>query len=223
MSSVNASKKPGESTTLTLGSAVDEEHGECPVCKSDRYLNPSMSLLVSPCYHRVCNHCVERLFAHGSAKCPVCSTILCLSNWVVPRFDDLRVERECRVRKRIAEVFNKREEDFETLRDYNDYLEEVEEIVFNLTNDIDVQKTSAKLEAYRKQNLQVIQRNKQLQKAEELELRDQMILEEQSRIEYESQLISELEEEERNKKRQQEEFIQNLVKPPAPDFILGTF
>lgn len=27
---------------------------QCPVCKSDRYLNPKLRLLVSSCYHKMC-------------------------------------------------------------------------------------------------------------------------------------------------------------------------
>lgn len=100
----------------------------CPVCKSDHYLNPKMVLLVSACYHKICDSCTGRLFAHGSAPCPVCGTILRRSNLVVPTFEDMRVEKECRVRKRLATIFNKVREDFEGLREYNDYLEEVEDI-----------------------------------------------------------------------------------------------
>ena len=87
-----------------------------------------MRLLVSPCYHRLCESCVSRIFAHGPSGCPECGTVLKKSNWAVATFEDLAVEKECRVRKRVAAIFNKREEDFEDLRSYNDYLEEVEDI-----------------------------------------------------------------------------------------------
>jgi CDK-activating kinase assembly factor MAT1 len=43
-------------------------------------------------------------------------------------FEDTLVEREVDVRRRITKLFNKRREDFKTLRAYNDYLEEVEDI-----------------------------------------------------------------------------------------------
>lgn len=29
---------------------------QCPVCKSDRYLNPKLRLLVSSCYHKMSAH-----------------------------------------------------------------------------------------------------------------------------------------------------------------------
>lgn len=40
---------------------------------------------------------------------------------------------------------NKQEDDFETLKDYNDYLEQVEEITFNLINRQDVEATESRL------------------------------------------------------------------------------
>jgi CDK-activating kinase assembly factor MAT1 len=62
--------------------------------------------------------------------------------------------------------FNKRPDDFVTLREYNDYLEEVEDIIYNLVNDIDVQETNEKVNRYREKNLKSIQANK-LRKEEE--------------------------------------------------------
>ena len=31
---------------------------QCPVCKSDRYLNPKLRLLVSSCYHKMSANCL---------------------------------------------------------------------------------------------------------------------------------------------------------------------
>lgn len=45
---------------------------------------------------------------------------------------------------------NAREEDFPTLNEYNDYLEMVEEIIFKLTNNIDVEATKKQVEQYKK-------------------------------------------------------------------------
>ena len=51
-------------------------------------------------------------------------------------FEDANVDKEVDIRRRILKDFNKQEEDFETLREYNDYLEMVEDIIFNLTNNL---------------------------------------------------------------------------------------
>jgi len=49
-------------------------------------------------------------------------------------FEDLTVEKEVAVRRRMAKEFNKRREDFIDMRSYNDYLEEVEDISAWLSN-----------------------------------------------------------------------------------------
>ena len=193
---------------------IEEEdtRDTCPVCKSDTYLNPSLKLLVSPCYHRVCDSCVERLFSHGTAPCPVCSTTLRRGNFVLPTYEDAFVEKECRIRKRIAAVFNKREDDFQTLKDYNDYLEEVEMIIFNLVNDVDVQKTNSMLEAYREQNLEQIVRRKLVQEQEDAEIKRLQEEEEQRRSDYDSQLLAEIEADDEIRRTKENQFIEELAK-----------
>lgn len=55
--------------------------------------------------------------------------------------------------------FYKRLEDFDSLQEFNDYLEEFEDIVFNLVNDVDVQSTSARLESFKTDNRDTLERN----------------------------------------------------------------
>ena len=81
-------------------------------------------------------------------------------------FEDVAVEREVDVRKRVALTFNKRQDDFDSLREYNDYLEEVEQITFNLVNKIDVKETEAKLLEYETANKELISTNAARQAAE---------------------------------------------------------
>jgi CDK-activating kinase assembly factor MAT1 len=137
---------------------------QCPVCKSDRYLNPKLRLLVSSCYHKMCVYrsyhylsrcfnvaffrcesCIDRLFTLGPAPCPICNKVLRKLAFTPQTFEDLAVEKEVAVRRRITKEwvfgspriphiltfwsrFNKRREDFTDLRAYNNYLEEVEDI-----------------------------------------------------------------------------------------------
>lgn len=74
--------------------------------------------------------------------------------------------KEMAIRRRIANIFNKREEDFPSLREYNDYLEEVEDMTFNLIEGIDVPAIEAKIAQYQKENAEQII-NAQARKAEE--------------------------------------------------------
>ncbi|XP_065857023.1 uncharacterized protein [Euphorbia lathyris] len=76
-------------------------------------------------------------------------------------------QKEMAVRRRIASIFNKREDDFPSLRDYNDYLEEVEDMIFNLVAGVDVPAIEEKIARYQKENAEQIIIN-QARKAEEL-------------------------------------------------------
>jgi CDK-activating kinase assembly factor MAT1 len=110
-----------------------------------------MRFMVNPeCYHKMCESCVDRIFSHGPAPCPIagCKRTLRKNKFRDQTFDDLRVEREVDIRARVAKVFNKTEDDFETLRDYNDYLEVVEETIWNLINRTDVAQTEARLRQF---------------------------------------------------------------------------
>ena len=77
---------------------------------------------------RRCESCIDRLFTLGPAPCPICQTTLRKLAFIPQTFEDLTVEKEVAVRRRMAKEFNKRREDFLDLRSFNDYLEEVEDI-----------------------------------------------------------------------------------------------
>ena len=70
------------------------------------------------------------------------------------------VEKEVDIRRRVMRDFNRREEEFASLREYNDYLEFVETIIFNLSNGINVESTKKQMEDYKRQFRDQIQRNK---------------------------------------------------------------
>ncbi|KAG0251784.1 TFIIH/NER complex subunit [Mortierella polycephala] len=131
----------------------------CPVCQTDRYLNPQMKLKVGPCYHKMCESCIERLFAFGPAPCPTCRQTLRKAAFSEQTFEDLSVEKEVRIRKQMSSKFNKRREDFKTLRDYNDYLETVEDLTFKLVNEIDVETTKQAIEKFAAENRDLIRVN----------------------------------------------------------------
>ena len=82
------------------------------------------------------------------------------SNFRVQLFEDPLVEKEVDIRRRVLRDFNKHEEDFATLREYNDYLEEVETIIYNLVHNIDQLETNKKIEKFKKENRDFIMRNK---------------------------------------------------------------
>ncbi|XP_066352752.1 uncharacterized protein [Miscanthus floridulus] len=64
--------------------------------------------------------------------------------------------KEMTIRRRIASIFNKTQEHFPTLKDYNDYLEEIEDMTFNLIEGIDVEAIEAKIARYQQENAEQI-------------------------------------------------------------------
>ncbi len=164
------SRKPSTSirptTTGTMPSASILPSDICPVCKRVRYLNTDMEFLINPeCYHAMCSNCVSNIFKSGPAQCPYASCTKTLRQRGFRRafFGDLTVEREVDVRRRVAAVFNMEADDFETLRDYNNYLQEVEDLTFDLVSGSDpgrVADAEDRLRAHEQAHRDGIERNK---------------------------------------------------------------
>lgn len=177
----------------------------CPRCRTSNYQNKSLKLLVNECGHDLCDKCVEHLFVRGSAPCHLCKCVLKKSGFRAKRFEDFTVEREVDIRKRVLKDYNKTQDDFPSLRVYNDYLEEIEDIVFNFANNVDIEETKGRVEAYRKDNFKIIQKNRAAMSRQEAFLKEKMLAEqketeERRAHERECELQEELERAERKKK-----------------------
>ncbi|OWR46937.1 CDK-activating kinase assembly factor MAT1 [Danaus plexippus] len=196
----------------------------CPRCKTTKYRNPSLKLMVNICGHALCESCVDLLFLKGSGSCPDCNVPLRRSNFRVQLFEDSMVEKEMDIRKRVLKDFNKKEEDFSTLREYNDYLEEIEVIIYNLVNNIDVVGTNKRIEQYKRDNKELIMKNKAKIGREEIELEEILEIEKQME-ELRRQEIAKMEDEAKKQKiRAKEALIDELMfaDGDAKD-ILNTF
>ena len=177
----------------------------CSRCRTSNFQNRSLRLLVNECGHDLCEKCVEHLFIRGSAACPTCKTVLKKSGYKEKRFEDNFVEKEVDVRKRILKDYNKTEGDFNSLRDFNDYLEEIEDIVFNFVYNVNVEETKAKVERYKRDNFKIIQRNRIQQSRNDAYLKAQLLAEEREQEEIRlrdktMELMDEIEKTKRKKK-----------------------
>lgn len=179
-----------------------------------------MKLLVNVCGHKLCETCVETLFTRPSAACPECNTALRRNDFRIQQFEDLIVEKEVDIRKRILKIYNKLEDDFQTasdpLRAYNDYLEEVESIIWNLANGQHVEETKKQIDKYKKDNESLIRKNNFKLGREEAMITSQIEederLAEQRRVEA---LL--LEKQEKNdKKKENEQFLDRLTRGELP-------
>lgn len=111
------------------------------------------------------------------------------------------MEREVDIRKRVASIFNRREDEFDSLMDYNNYLNDVEDITYNLIEKIDLEETERKLQAYANQNSKAISENASLASEEAQNLAALQAAEkEQARLR--RQAVKQEEEAERREKRE---------------------
>ncbi|KAI0443262.1 CDK-activating kinase assembly factor MAT1-domain-containing protein [Xylaria telfairii] len=172
------SRKPatnGGSTVVRLptGPTTALPSDICPVCKRVRYLNTDMEFLINPeCYHPMCSNCVSNIFKSGPAQCPyaTCTKTLRQRGFRSAFFGDLAVEREVDIRRRVAAAYNMVEDDFETLRDYNNYLQDVEDLTFDLISGGDDERRAAEQKLlHREQEFRdEIERNKRRGREAEL-------------------------------------------------------
>lgn len=122
----------------------------------------------------MCESCIDRLFSLGPAACPECGKIVRKQQFSAQIFQDLGVEEEVNVRRRVGKLLSRRPDEFPSERAYNDYLEEFEEIsacmltAFNLVNKIDVERTQSRLAQYEALNRSLIaaQQHKRDQESE---------------------------------------------------------
>lgn len=199
---------------------MDLEQQSCPRCKTNKYRNPKLRLLVNVCGHKLCDNCVDVLFTRPSAACPECATPLRRSDFRIQQFEDLLVEKEVDIRKRIIKIYNKRQEDFSgqgnPLRAYNDYLEELETIVWNLTNNIDIEETNKMIERYKKENESLIKKNAVKNSREEAFIISQIEAEGKENEERRKHFENALKAEESLKKKEKEALIDDLVHSSKP-------
>ena len=116
----------------------------------------------------------------GSGSCPECNIPLRRVNFRLQLFEDSFVDKEIEIRRRVLKDFNKTEEDFASLREFGDYQEMVEDIIYSLTNNIDVQETNRQIADYKEANKNFTGKNRQKQNREMLELED--ILSEEKKL-----------------------------------------
>lgn len=124
-------------------------------------------------------------------------------------FEDDRafLNKEARIRRRTLRIYNKRREEFASDREYDDYLEEIEDIILNLVNEIDVDATQKKVEKYRRENQDVIGQNQARRAEEERHTLGLLAHEERERVAKLAELRkidAEIEEEAKRKRREEE-------------------
>ncbi|KAJ4455317.1 putative CDK-activating kinase assembly factor MAT1 [Paratrimastix pyriformis] len=101
----------------------------CSFCRAPAQ---KQKLLVARCGHKFCTLCLD---TKTFEPCPVCKMPISRSEINAP---DSELQKEIRIRKQLAVDFNLSESDFASLREYNDYLEQVEDLVDQRMRGVDV-------------------------------------------------------------------------------------
>eukprot|EP00968_Pinguiococcus_pyrenoidosus_P017913 scaffold1809_cov228-Pinguiococcus_pyrenoidosus.AAC.14 len=116
------------------------------------------------CGHRFCEDCRTRHFL-GKIVCPVpdCGQTLTKSHLVAKDYLDILAEKDDKNRREVRSVYNKFLGDFGGDKAaYDQYLEEAEDLIYNLSNGIDVDKTRKKLEERRRLDAESIRENQRV-------------------------------------------------------------
>ncbi|CAF0750264.1 unnamed protein product [Brachionus calyciflorus] len=128
-----------------------DETETCPNCKTSKYNKPNMKLMINICAHVLCETCVEQLFFRGSGLCPKCNRTLKKNEFRDKIFEDTYIEKEVAIRRKYYKDLIRNENDFPSLKEFNDYLETVETLLFNLANEIDEEQSLKKIEEFKKE------------------------------------------------------------------------
>ena len=179
------------SSSSSSSSAAEEgDNDSCAQCGSRQSSTSNLTNVVfqinsdPKCGHRFCGPCIHDIFTNQGKRqfaCKLCaaqgrSSVVKKERLSAKSLEETEAERDVRFRRRIKAIFNKSEEDFPTLQEYQDYDEEVEDIIYNLVHDIDVITTNQKIEKYRKENEETIffNQSKQMEMRGELDRRIQL-------------------------------------------------
>ncbi|ETV86178.1 hypothetical protein, variant 1 [Aphanomyces astaci] len=170
--------------------ADDEFAARCCVCGTSleddsNVLNTTMKMRISKCGHRYCDRCVKLEFQnHREITCakPGCGKLVKKSQLQDKTKEEQDFNKDVTIRKKVLKTYNKTGEDFNSLDEYNAYLEAVEDLIFDLLSEDDAVKdaANAKWKQYKQENTLLINAN-EAKKAEE-ERRILHVIEEQRRV-----------------------------------------
>jgi hypothetical protein len=102
------------------------------------------------CGHQFCNSCIDReLSRRREFPCPICETPVKKVTLSTRTLDDVLCEKDTSWRRRVMKVFNKTERDFVSLVEYNNYLEDVEDLIYSIVNEEpNAEECKSKIKAY---------------------------------------------------------------------------
>jgi len=183
--------------------------------------------MINVCGHSLCKYCVEKLFNRNTGPCPTCGKTLNKNAFWEQQFDDPIVEKEVYFRKKLQRTFNLKQEDFATLEEFNAYLQEIEEIVFNFVFDRNFEETEKRVKEFRKENAHLIEKNKTKKSKDEEWIAAQLAEEQSFKERIQNYQLQESENaewgnEQNEKDATDQELIKELMKSDLPaELVVG--
>ncbi|EUD68245.1 CDK-activating kinase assembly factor MAT1 [Plasmodium inui San Antonio 1] len=115
------------------------------------------------CKHKICGECLEKqLSQHNKQHCPRCKIGVTKKNVTPFDIEERMYSNQKNIRSKLTEIFNKKRHNFENTPLYNNYLEQIEDIIYLLTNEADEKKRKiieAYIKKYEKENQKIIEEN----------------------------------------------------------------
>ncbi|TPX39455.1 CDP-diacylglycerol---glycerol-3-phosphate 1-phosphatidyltransferase [Synchytrium endobioticum] len=190
------------------------DHEQCPLCQTSGFLDKKLVVKVSPCGHRLCENCIRKLYptAGTTVRCPTegCRRILRRSDFVGRLFEDVYVVNEVTIRKKLQYDLTPEDFDGDASR-YDEYLEKIEDWVYNIVNQVDVEMTEEEIAKFNREFADKIKKEKERAKeeAKEVALMEELIRRRRERMREQS--LRELEEKEHIRKNEKEELLKKLA------------
>mmetsp|Transcript_15113 Transcript_15113/g.17118 ORF Transcript_15113/g.17118 Transcript_15113/m.17118 type:complete len:330 (-) Transcript_15113:1144-2133(-) len=134
--------------------------GYCVFCDNknvDLLANDTKFFTAKDCGHQMCENCKPIT----EVDCPSCGTRIKKSGISEKTFEQLEYERERKIRVDVMKVFNLQEEDFDTLKEFHEYQELAETLIFNKMNKYDEAETDRIIVEHEQKNHDKINKNRQ--------------------------------------------------------------
>lgn len=122
-----------------------------------------MILKINICGHSYCTDCVNSVFRTGEAECRIdsCGMRLKQAKFRTREFEDETMDKEMHFRRLVERVYNKQQDDFNSVFEYNNYVEDNENKIYDLTygNSFRLKSLLKEIEEFQKGNLLIIRKN----------------------------------------------------------------
>lgn len=112
-----------------------EIYQSCPECQITKQSKGKLKLKFAKCCgRRNCEDCLDISYKHGalaSINCKSCGHLIKRTEWSDRPLERQKFLDQAKLRKDMNETFHLEASDFDTLQEYNDYLEDEQDIIYS--------------------------------------------------------------------------------------------